>query len=254
MGDEASELIAQKHRDYCLGVCWQEIHKLSPARFGVYTQFHGPSEAEALAAYIWNMEVSASLLPAVHAAEVLLRNEIDRVLMGAYGPDWYVTQQWLRDREIDSVDRAKISAYQKEPGRGRVASRDDVIVELGFRFWTNLLLSEYASRVWNLVAIRALPNLPRAMPNKRRNVHRVFAETCDLRNRICHGERIIHKGQLDVQYAEIMQSIGWISGPKERVLRKRSQFAGIWRDGLQECRDAIEAELVPPLQNHVKPA
>ena len=59
---------------------YEKFAESAPQRFDKYLQAAGGNHVEAIARYRYNLELSASLLPALHAAELTLRNSIHQAM------------------------------------------------------------------------------------------------------------------------------------------------------------------------------
>ena len=227
----------------CIRAVWEHLHEFSSARFGAYKEVYGPDPLDCLANYLWNIKVCEALLPTLNMVEVLLRNAVNQALSEKYGTFWFESVDWLDERDIKLVEKARVDADRLRDKRERaVCTADDIVIELGFRFWTNLLLPKYHTHVWNYVSYRSFPHLAEQPgANKRSRAHAVFAKSCTLRNRVCHGERVIHIQDLDGQLADAITALGWISEPTKRLAKKLSRYQHVKQGGLQECRDLIRS-------------
>jgi hypothetical protein len=98
----------------------------------------------------------------------------------------------IREREVAIV-----------PGR--------MVAELSFSFWVRLTHSRYEDSLWFKHLFRIFP-----MAVRRKLVHERLINLKTLRNRIAHHERIIYKRKVDQDYADLLETIGWIS-PRVRA-------------------------------------
>jgi len=239
------KLKRRRQEDEFLAAVWKHTRAQCPSRFDVFMQSYGPDPREAVAHYYWNASVCAALLPTLTHAEVLLRNSIHRVMASKYGDWWFDGAIDFLPGEQNAIERAKFGAARNERKRGKRLDQNDIIVELNFRFWTNLLLSDYSRTVWNpLLVGGAFPHLPSSETEKRKLARFVFSDACDIRNRVCHGERVVHLPNLAQRQDSIMKAIGWISQPTERIVKRLSRFPETWGNGLNECRLTL-LEMVP---------
>jgi hypothetical protein len=243
--DPEDEQLRADHQARVLALIWDHMREHCPARFDKYSQIYGPDPLDKIAHYHWNTKVSEALLPTLGHCEILLRNSIDKVLVKKYGEMWFDGAFRLLEGENKALTKAKEDASRKEDMRGRLTNHDDIVSELSFRFWTNLLLSEYSRTVWNFLLIYgAFPNIPADLKDKRRAARLVFSDACDIRNRVCHGERVVHLPDLQQRQVAVVKAIGWMSKPTERIVKKLDAFPDCWANGLERCRQTL-IEMVP---------
>jgi hypothetical protein len=237
-----------------MGALWRTTREICPARFDKYSQAYGPDPLDSTAHYHWNAKVSGTLLPTLTQAEILLRNAVDRVMVNKRGALWFDSAIELLDGERKALSKAKDDARRKENARRRPSNHDDIVVELSFRFWTNLLQSNYSRSVWNhLLVYRAFPNIPAGLDDKRREARLVFCDACDIRNRVCHGERVVHLPNLKKRHAKVLKAIGWMNQPMERITRKMDAFPDTWENGLARCRETLLDMIPDPPETQTPP-
>jgi Abi-like protein len=156
----------------------------------------------AIRLYERNTELSEALYGVVQGLEVTLRNAIHNALTVQFGrADWYEICQ-LQDSERNTIDDAKRQILE----RPAIVSPGRIVAELNFSFWVRLFAHNYEQSLW-------LKSLYRIFPIKvrRKQVHDRLVHLKTLRNRIAHHERIIYKRDLEKDYADLMETIGWIS-------------------------------------------
>ena len=178
---------------------------LSPERFGTYLESAGFHEEYALALYLYNARLAKSFLFPLHVAEITLRNSIDAYLARRYGASWH-TDAALRVGVFTPQSSASLDKAIRHADNS--VERADVIAELTFDFWSNLLRSDYSQTIWRTGLRTIFPGLPRDLD--RRSVQRHVRQVNMLRNRVTHHEPI-----LDVNVQEVLGSIfdlvGWCS-------------------------------------------
>jgi hypothetical protein len=165
------------------------------------------------------------MMPLLNGSEVMLKNTVNQVLSKKRGLFWFDDSELLEDREQNFVKKAREDAKRPDGNGGYlIRSADDIVAELSFRFWANLLNSEY-NHIWNELFIgNAFPNIPAALQNKRATMRSTFATACDIRNRVCHHERIIHLPYLEQSVKDMKRALGWISKPYAGVIRELCRF------------------------------
>lgn len=190
------------------------IHALSHARLSNYRSFFGATDdAQVLALYQWNDELSACLFRTISLVEVLLRNQFHRAFSLRYGvvgghgsKDWYahVALSPLSQNKIKEITHYK-QGQQFLP-RIPAPSPDDVISGLTFGFWPRLLdLNKDTNNqpiAWGSILLDVLPGHRQRQVThwaKRKHQDALFArlDLCnELRNRIAHHEPIWKLGPL----------------------------------------------------------
>lgn len=168
---------------------------LSEPRFGAYLTKGGGDVGYALALYLYNARLAKAFLFPLHVVEVTLRNAMDAMLVARHGLLWHEDAGFravLHPKGATTLDRAL--------GRWGVgASRSQVVAELTFDFWSNLLRAEYGD-LWRTTLTTVFPNLVR--PMNRHDVQSMARAVNRLRNRVAHHEPI-----LDANVPEILSTI-----------------------------------------------
>ena len=79
---------------------------LSKLRLGSYRS-GGDSDLRMIASYFWDMELSAAILPALHAVELALRNRIHGALSRVHGTEmWFYTPGVLEPGQLRELASA----------------------------------------------------------------------------------------------------------------------------------------------------
>jgi hypothetical protein len=181
---------------------------LSSERLAPYLLLAGNERRYAIALYEWNTKVSEALYGLIQGLEVTLRNSFHRVLTAAYGrEDWYEPGGvLLLQPQRDQVEEAKLRIQ----GDGRAVTPGRVVAELMFGFWTALVGTDYAQRLWDKDLNRAFPTAKLS----RKQVAKRLSKIRFLRNRVAHHECIIgkigHERNLQEDVEQILEAIGWI--------------------------------------------
>jgi len=175
---------------------WNDLEKaFSAPRLGRYLHAFGNNKARAQQGYIYNLQLSESLLSTLSVLEIALRNAMSRQMAKLYGrPDWY--EAILFDTNLqkpnvplhadgalrrlhNNINKAKMDAGAANPNK--------VIAEFSFGFWTTLLNSRYQHIFWHELSY-AFPHCPNI---QRGNVSSALNQIRDLRNRVFHHEPVL---------------------------------------------------------------
>ncbi|MEM8723811.1 MAG: Abi family protein [Cyanobacteria bacterium P01_G01_bin.39] len=183
---------------------------ISPARISTYQRISGGNKVKALELYYWNMALGQSLYVSLQTLEVSLRNAIAEAIEHIFGQTWYaqarfktILSSWSRTA-LESTVR-KVTANNKR--RGKPVSAGDIVANLTFSFWRELLKQRYDVHLWNSQLKIAFPNLPVRRDNQ--DIYNRVNKIISLRNRIAHHEPII-ASKLTSLYNSMLEIIGWI--------------------------------------------
>lgn len=202
---------------------------LSSERLDAYGR--GGSDDEKIATYLWNLALSESLYPALHALEVAVRNAVFRagavVFPGAATRD---VPCWLdavspivhsddQPMVVAAKSRLRERGVPLEPGR--------LVAELRFGFWTSLFDVRYEQSkiLWpRLLGAQLLhPSSPRSM-RSRKQLSPLLNRMRHLRNRVFHHEPIWHWSNLAQQHALALELIGWFSPELRATVEPGDRF------------------------------
>jgi len=235
----------EEYQERVLASLWTHVSSYGAPRFARYTRSYGK---DALDHYFWNVRVCEAMMPLLNGSEVMLKNTINQVLTKKRGPFWFDDTVLLQGRDQKFVLKARENAKRPDGNGGYfIRGADDIVAELSFRFWANLLNSEY-SQIWNELFIgNAFPNIPATLQTKRATVRSTFATACDIRNRVCHHERIIHLPYLEQSVKDMKRALGWISRPYAGVIKGLCRFDEVWQNGNGHaaCYQAL-CDMIPP--------
>lgn len=198
---------------------------ISPARLASYVAKAG-SEDKAIELYLWNTAVSEALYSPLQGLEVLLRNSLDRQLSLKYGTEWY--KQNARPVVFLDPQFERIQKAMKDFDKNRPITNADVVANLSFGFWADILHYEMYDPLWRSCLHHAFPNKPKG--TKRSTVGPIVKRLKDLRNRVAHHEPI-WKWNLQREHTSIIEIASWLCpvtsswiayhSRVERVLRER---------------------------------
>ncbi len=194
-----------------------------------------PSDPQlVLARYLWNIAVCEAFYSPMQMAEVGLRNAVDRVLSGKYGPDWYDQAPLSVWQQVNVTEAKKDLRDQSKPlNPGRI------IAEMNFGFWTAFFnKSHEASGLAHTISKQAFPRASKYDRNTRLMDTR-WTHIRELRNRVFHHERIIHWNDLKQQHQGILEVIRWMSPELADMEAKLDRFTPVYAAGLQPWRDKV---------------
>jgi hypothetical protein len=171
---------------------------LSEPRFATYLTKGGGDEGYALALYLYNARVAKAFMFPLGVVEVTLRNAIDALLVTRHGLTWHLQPDFrnnvLMPKGVDTVNKAIARA-------GFGATRGQVVAELTFDFWSNLLRPDYGD-LWRTGLNIVFPNISRA--TTRHDVQMMAKAINKFRNRIAHHEPILDLNVTDI-HAKIVE-------------------------------------------------
>jgi abortive infection bacteriophage resistance protein len=167
--------------------------------------------------YVRNTELSTSLFGVVQALEVGLRNVVHAKMSESLGAEEWWDHLPLKEDELNDIANAKkkIEAQIKSICPGKI------VAELHFGFWTKLFANSYEKQLW-------VPYLTRCFPAKisRKSLYDRLNSMKLLRNRIAHHETLIRRN-IDQDYAELLETIGWLSVSLRLWVEHHSDFPAV---------------------------
>ncbi|MEI8393303.1 MAG: hypothetical protein WCF85_01110 [Rhodospirillaceae bacterium] len=173
---------------------------LSEPRFKAYLAKGGYDEQYALALYLYNVRVAKAFMFPLGVAEVTLRNAIDKRFVDVYDKNWHrdlrVRDSVLTPESLNALDKAITRA-------GNNADHGQVVAELTFDFWSNLLRPDYGS-FWRTNLNIVFPNIQRG--RLRHDVQLMVKEINVFRNRVAHHEPVLDRNITDI-HAKIVEIV-----------------------------------------------
>lgn len=223
---------------------------LSLPRLAPY-RLNAGNDAEALCLYLWNMELSQALQPALHAIEVTLRNSIHAAGVAQFGvDDWFrnPTILVLQNREQRMLDQAVEQLWHADNYNVRRIKQGldpapplppvgKHIAALTLGFWGNLFSTPYKRQLWSTIPPRhnLLPLVFPHATKAQRQQHLLRQKPVrirDFRNRVSHHEPIWSwPATVDGQHREIMEVVGWISPATVALIGLIDQFPALHHRG-----------------------
>ncbi|MFQ6540029.1 MULTISPECIES: hypothetical protein [Aphanothece] len=193
-----------------------------------------------MARYLWNIDVSRSLHPVLHVAEVTFRNQLHNALTGLHGATWYDTPHLLTGKALAKVAEAKSNLARDrkplDPGR--------IVAALSFGFWTSLYDRQYQGQIVNRTLQAVFPHyLGRALT--RTAIAPRLRDLRFLRNRISHFEPVAFNPQLPQRHADAMELISWMHPSMATLVRAIDHFPRIYGQSWVAYRPEVTALFDP---------
>lgn len=199
---------------------------LSDARLATYLQEVDNDLHRALELYDWNGRMAAECFVAIGHLEVLMRNSMDRALSdlsqeAGRGVPWFL-QRGVR---LESSVRDAIETVRDRlVGLDRADSRDNLIANLSFGTWAQLLANKH-DELWNRGLRKAFP---RAVDRKQ--VFQLAESIRKTRNKVAHHNYL---QTMDVPHAmdQVFELAELISPEYAEWMRERSS----WQETFSAC-------------------
>lgn len=232
---------------------------LTANRLNSYKSVFSPTnDYELVGAYLWNARVCAALYPVMSAAEIALRNSIDRVLTASpHGTFWWTPNklQW-RSRSTSSSTPFVVNALrqnftkasqqvinekrQRYQMRGRITpSHSEIIAKTDFSTWGFILDDEFMGShlIWPtyLTAVFRGPFKGRRLGLMLSHLRDLVSNTRNYRNRLFHHEPAWKKSgvrnendavaYLGIKLGQIIELVELIH-PEQITLLRRNGLLG----------------------------
>jgi hypothetical protein len=191
-----------------------------------------PAE-DVIARYLWNVALCEALYPAIHHAEVSLRNTLYRTVSM-----WHSRIEWvsggpaafLRPQEVRSITETLASRVRT----GQPVNPPDMVAALHLGFWTGLLDVRYerTHTLWPHLLKTAFPGMPRRL-RVRANVAGRFDAVRRLRNRVFHHEPVWSVPDLPQKHAWVLEALSWVSPEMRDLASGMDRFDQVYRAGPQ---------------------
>lgn len=186
---------------------------LSVERFESHRKQPNEPDETVFARYQWNAVICGHFYGTLRILEVTLRNSFDQAIATRTGDANWLTKvpAWLRESE--QADVRKGHTFLKDRNRNITQAR--VVQEMSFGFWTSLLNGRYET-LFHGIGAAVFPGLPRSQ-RTRGNASQRFESIRTLRNRIFHFRRIWNRANLQDDYDQILEAIGWVNPEARRL-------------------------------------
>ncbi len=175
----------------------------------------------AIELYLLYTRINESLYFPLQNIELIVRNSFYRVIANKYGKDWIFEKRYLlqgRDKSNDLLIKQINSVIESK--RGNIDS-NDLISNLNFGFWTNLLDSNFEVFFWRPCLRILFCNYSKVVLRKEIQTKLKFIKS--IRNRVFHHESLFKYNLMD-SYKEIIFFISLISDEFSKWTEKHSTF------------------------------
>ncbi|MEO6005263.1 MAG: hypothetical protein ABIZ04_09725 [Opitutus sp.] len=198
---------------------------LSSERFESHRKEANETDERVFDRYQWNALICEQFYGPLRTLEVTLRNSLDSGIGVKTGDGNWLTKVpgWLREKEQDDVS----AAHDFLSSRGRTITQARMVQEMSFGFWTSFFNSRNEP-LFHSIATHVFPGLSKQQ-RTRGNVSQRFESIRSLRNRIFHFRRIWNRPNLQRDYDEIVEAVGWVNADACRLLLapdSSAKFAG----------------------------
>ena len=198
------------------------IEAFSAIRLKRYRRDGDSGGDEALSRYQENIRLSASLLPALHYLEVILRNRLDQTIRAEYGDGWLLNIPPALQLEPYNYDKIASARKVFTSEKRRKPTHDDLVSSMMFGFWFSFFHKRYDPILWHRRHFfsSVFPNWPREQ-RKRQVMQQKLRVIKNLRNRIAHHEPIIDwKPGADIGHSLCVELIGAMSPAAQEKLQE----------------------------------
>ncbi len=135
--------------------------------------------------FILISEISAALWVHIMAFETTLRDFISENLQRIYGViNWWLVPNLLSRSDLKDVNYA----IKRLNGRQLPISNENIVANLSFSFWVELLSKRYHQKIW-MKLVKFFP----AHPGRREDFYNMAREIRNLRNVIAHHGPILRR-------------------------------------------------------------
>jgi hypothetical protein len=152
---------------------------------------------------------------------VVLRNQLERVLICTYGSQWYASASFIPT--LDPWARNELQKTVTKLTRTNPVTHSGAVVsESVFGFWTALFGVHYNQTIWFAHDRELFP----FATTQQRHIQQIRTDLKmirDLRNRIAHHEPIWQDKDLLVKYQSIMRLLEWMN-PQVALWLKRTKL------------------------------
>lgn len=216
----------------------ERIIAYSRARLEAYRIRPTDGIGEILINYYWNIALCEALYPVLQTIEVVLRNHLWKAISNyTHNSKWLITGNILHPIEQGILRETQSRIVHTH----RHEEADDLISELSFGFWTNLLNVRYEQVFWPKLLSTVFPTLPRKK-RTRYYVDKHFRSIRNLRNRVFHHQRIIHWPNLEERHKQLLESISWLDQNIKNDLIILDRFLMVYRNGKDIIKEQLNRE------------
>lgn len=250
----SSAVLGIPHPDNPILTYAKAVRALSAPRLKAYSLATDSDSVDAVARYLWNMQLVSALWPTVHLLEVTFRNAIFRVgerttaaraLGHRHGIDCWLdgtegSQPILQPKEAADVAEAVVR-LGKSPKR-RTAGH--LIGRLTLGFWVRLCNAPYEQgnkrgpQLWPEAGF-AFPNCPKAQRN-RTDIRIALDEVREFRNEIAHHLPIWDRDPIKCN-ERMCLLLDWMNPAMAQAAAHCSRVGDVYRGGHTPLRPLAAA-------------
>ncbi|WP_342318706.1 hypothetical protein [Corynebacterium mayonis] len=140
----------------------------------------------ALDLYQWNAEMAGAVLEQISHLEVLLRQAID-THMSSYINETQSGIPWVLLPPCSTTQGAAIEKVRERLRARNQETRDQIVANLSFGFWSGWLGSKY-EELWRQCLHKAFPH----SPGRRADVAGIVEQIRKFRNRVAHHDSLLN--------------------------------------------------------------
>ncbi len=226
---------------------------LSSNRLAGYSLDTDSDSSDAIARYMWNLQIVAAFSPVLNTLEVAFRNALFEVgtettaprglstrLVPCWLDAWPSILQHQEERDVcEAITRLGKSTRRHTAGH--------LVSQLGFGFWIRLCDSPYehgnknGPGIWP-TATKRFPNCPKS-GRTRAAIRHAFNEIREFRNILAHHQPVWDKPVLDL-HARAIELIGWMNPRLAAVTAHHSQLPLVIGSGHTAWRSVASESFV----------
>ena len=226
---------------------------VSSARFQRY-RTGAPTELDAVARYLWNIQLAESLIPSVAVLEIVLRNAVHRVLTDHAGTEFWF-ESILHQQTYDNIVQLIGTLTRRS---GHPPGVDKIISEITFGFWAKIFARRYNSLWWDqppTLLAAVIPYHPNVARDTRTKVEARLEYFVALRNRMMHQEAIfqgvsaLNRPVLPVAelHQQLLETIGWIDSDALKLVQCLDRFDQVHdQEGYQAVKSSVGRAFATP--------
>ena len=181
---------------------------LSEERLKTYLDFTNNDKEKAVELYNLNIKIGKNFYPLLSYFEIILRNVINNKLIEKVGENWFdnkniiIGNNPIKSRKtLEKLNETKNNIYEnKKFIENYKITNSDIVSNLSFGFWVNLLSANYENNIWQPYIKYIFKGF------KRKDIYEIINNIRMFRNRVFHYENIIFK----CNYKEIYNNINKI--------------------------------------------
>ncbi len=204
-----------------------------------------PCDLHMIANYFWNVALSESLYPTLHAVELALRNSIHATLsVRGRTSTWWNNRYTINTGSLRRLNKVRDDYFDEF---GIPITPDRLVSRLNFGFWVIMLSGSQQQWIWkdkknNWIDV-AFPYRA-GVPIE--GIYTRFDSIRVLRNRIMHHECIFDRPDLRREHADIHQAIQWISPDLHAGIHAVDSFLEIHQHGWERAYNKLHGMLGGP--------